>query len=1106
MANERQWDAVPPVLLTANGTTEGVLQVVDTAGFFVGMQATLLNNAALQLTVYIKRVVNSTTLWVGANKGGMDHNVDVSAFTVATASNISAGMQNKSTVPMEARMLATYATDPVDAWRVQSVDSYGDPYTDSNPLPVAFDGTVSIGDVHILGPAPANNELNVNPDGSINVVIEPESITIGTVLQGTVPWIDNVAQFGGNAVVTGTGVSGLGIPRVTVSSDSNILSTQSGIWNINNITGTISLPTGAATSALQTTGNSILTSILANQTNGTQTTQVTNFPSVQPISGTVTALQGTSPWIVSGTTTISGPVAVTQDTTPWVDNITQFGSNPVVTGTGGSGVGIPRVTVSNDSNILATQSGIWNINNITGTVSLPTGAATSALQTSGNTSLSSILANQTNGTQATQVTNFPSVQPISGTVTALQGTSPWVVSGTTTISGPVSVTQGTTPWVDNITQFGSNPVVTGTGSSGLGIPRVTVSNDSNILATQSGTWNINNISGTVSLPTGASTSALQTTANTTLSSILANQTNGTQTTQVTNFPAVQPISGTVTADQGGAPWTIAGSAVSVSGSIASNGNILQLPNGSAPNLGLFNGITLEISGTWSSTLTLIGSNGGAYYTIDVVNLSTPNAGPQSTITSNGMYYAPIEYVDLELVSSSYVSGTVLCYASLRAISSPLIHPTLIAANLTEVGGAAISLGQTVPASSIPVVTQPDNQPSTQNVTIVDSASTTTAYANNQNFITGTPTTGSAASFTLSSYESIEILVTGTWTGTLQTEVSMDNGTTWFTRGVKQTGAAYIGSSYTANFEGGMNFGGMTNVRVRAVAAMTGTAIVRVNASINPASLIISNPLTLRDSTIQSVSNTIKASGVASTASDTALVVALSPNSSLPTGTNTLGNTNTMNDHQGSGSISTGTGSIIATTNGCSTVTFTVQGTWSTAAMLVEGSVDSGASWTIIPFSVPNGNQTSTFTSNNTYIVPCGGYNEVRLVPYLNIWTSGTLTATWDASVGVNVSSIISAAENPISSSSSVITRVANSATSVSLLAANSGRKAAYFYNDSSQIAYVVLSATAASTTAYTLQMAPLSFAAIDLDPVWTGAVQCIWAASGTGGMQVTELS
>jgi hypothetical protein len=37
------------------------------------------------------------------------------------------------------------------------------------------------------------------------------------------------------------------------------------------------------------------------------------------------------------------------------------------------------------------QSGVWNINDITGTVSLPTGAATLAAQTTGNLSLSEIL-------------------------------------------------------------------------------------------------------------------------------------------------------------------------------------------------------------------------------------------------------------------------------------------------------------------------------------------------------------------------------------------------------------------------------------------------------------------------------------------------------------------------------------------------------------------------------------------------------------------------------------------------------------------------------------------------------------------------------------------
>jgi hypothetical protein len=181
-----------------------------------------------------------------------------------------------------------------------------------------------------------------------------------------------------------------------------------------------------------------------------------------------------------------------------------------------AGAGVEPIPVS--------QSGVWNITNITGTVSLPTGASTLSAQTAGNTSLASILANQTNGTQTVSILNFPGTQPISGTVTVVQPTAADL-----------------------------NATVTGT-----------------IGATQSGTWNITDISGTISLPTGASTNSLQitgntslatiatntATGNTSLASILANQTNGTQTTSLVAGTAVigtaivEPRNGTLTDDSG----------------------------------------------------------------------------------------------------------------------------------------------------------------------------------------------------------------------------------------------------------------------------------------------------------------------------------------------------------------------------------------------------------------------------------------------------------------------------------------------------------------------------------------------------------------------------
>jgi hypothetical protein len=48
---------------------------------------------------------------------------------------------------------------------------------------------------------------------------------------------------------------------VAISPNNTIAATQSGTWNVTNISGTVSLPTGASTSALQTTGNTALTTI-----------------------------------------------------------------------------------------------------------------------------------------------------------------------------------------------------------------------------------------------------------------------------------------------------------------------------------------------------------------------------------------------------------------------------------------------------------------------------------------------------------------------------------------------------------------------------------------------------------------------------------------------------------------------------------------------------------------------------------------------------------------------------------------------------------------------------------------------------------------------------
>lgn len=86
--------------------------------------------------------------------------------------------------------------------------------------------------------------------------------------------------------------------------------------------------------------------------------------------------------------------------------------------------------------------------------------------------------------------------------------------------------------------------------------------------------------------------------------------------------------------------------------------------------------------------------------------------------------------------------------------------------------------------------------------------------------------------------------------------------------------------------------------------------------------------------------------------------------------------------------------------------------------------------------------------------------------------------------------------------SSTQTSVAGSATTVNLLSANSLRKGATVFNDSSSILYLKLG-SAASITSYTVQMAASSYYEIPFG--YSSGIDGIWA-SATGNARITEIS
>lgn len=172
MAVEQKWLAVPPQAFTSDGTSFGVITIADTAGYRTKQIVSLKGTSLPEIALQVKRVLSPTQFIVGPtdNRIGPNYFTDISAYTVAAGSNVSAGEQVKGALPPDKdHYSAIYEADPVVADRVIMVDQYGQFYGVANPMPIIFDGTISIGEVVVRGTN--GNSIEPNPGGSINVVV-----------------------------------------------------------------------------------------------------------------------------------------------------------------------------------------------------------------------------------------------------------------------------------------------------------------------------------------------------------------------------------------------------------------------------------------------------------------------------------------------------------------------------------------------------------------------------------------------------------------------------------------------------------------------------------------------------------------------------------------------------------------------------------------------------------------------------------------------------------------------------------------------------------------------------------------------------------------------
>lgn len=318
------------------------------------------------------------------------------------------------------------------------------------------------------------------------------------------------------ALDVGINVGGIQVdPRTRtwslLSGTDSITAFQGGSW------------TTARSWTLSSPGDSVAATQSGTWTTGRTWSLLNTTDSVNAVqSGPWTVLQGSAPWSVSQSGTwslgaISGPIAlptgaatdaslVTIDTDLKANqprNLYDGAGNALTSQVSGIrraldvGIDVAGVQVdprtrtwnlsSGSDSVASAQSGSWTTGR-TWTIGSGTDSVSSVQSGSWTTGRTWSLVNTSDSVNAVQ----------SGSWTVLQGAAPWSVSqsGTWTTgrtwnlssgadsiaavqSGSWSFTQSGTA-SQNLAQVGGTNVSTGTGASGAGIPRVTVSNDSQI--------------------------------------------------------------------------------------------------------------------------------------------------------------------------------------------------------------------------------------------------------------------------------------------------------------------------------------------------------------------------------------------------------------------------------------------------------------------------------------------------------------------------------------------------------------------------------------------------------------------------------------------------
>lgn len=206
----------------------------------------------------------------------------------------------------------------------------------SSPLSLTTAGALR-SDVTYLGGNAINTGVGSSSTGTLRVVLATDQPALTNKLLVTPDSVAlpanqsvNVAQFGATNVSTGTGAAGAGIPRVTVSNDSNVLATQSGTW-------TVAQGTAATTTAGWPVTNGTVAAVTAAWTNATALNTA--------LALTVTGYASTAVQLNLTSSTATGTILfeTTLEGTNWAAVLCNENTTNVATGVAALGTTIIRI-------------------------------------------------------------------------------------------------------------------------------------------------------------------------------------------------------------------------------------------------------------------------------------------------------------------------------------------------------------------------------------------------------------------------------------------------------------------------------------------------------------------------------------------------------------------------------------------------------------------------------------------------------------------------------------------------------------------------------------------------------------------------------------------